>query len=114
PDHDLAQPDGPDEHALYIVLGREVREAAREREHDEPLDAVLPLQLGAPLERGQQRDALASDVLEGVTVERDDRRNAADVLGALAEVAEDGLVPEVDAVEGADGEHAAAVFFDLQ
>ena len=97
-----------EEHLAHEVLGRLLGPRLVERDHEAEVDAGLGQQLELLLEVGEQprRGGRPHD-RGGVPVEGDDGGAQPLGLGPLADLGDDGLVAEVHAVVGADGDDAA-------
>ncbi len=100
----------PVDQDLDHEVGRgELRELLGEREDQHRVHAQLRHQFGPAVVRGEQRRVAAgADDLAGVRVEGDDDGGDAQRPGAVHGVADDELVPAVNAVVGADGDDAAS------
>ena len=98
-----------DQDVVHELLGRELGELRRERDHAEHVDAERLDQLGLAGRLGQHgRVRAGPDHLGRVRVEGHDHRRDAEFSGPVDGVPDDLLVPPVDAVEDADGDHRPA------
>ena len=96
-----------DERMVHELVRRHLRELERERQRAEHVDAELLDQFGPPHDAGQHRRVRAGPHdLGRVRHERDQHAGHAAVGGHLHGVADDRLVPAVDAVEHPDGDDA--------
>ena len=98
-----------DQHLLGEGLRREQRELVGERDHEQLVDALLRDQLGAAVDaREPARDLARAQDLGRHRLERRDRAGRAELLRALQRLVDQPPVPQVDAVERAERDHARA------
>ena len=108
PHHDQARLQLLDQHLLHEVLGRLVRPRLVEGHHHRPVDAALGQQLELLLQAGQLLGRrLRPHHVGGVAVEGDHDGGEPGLGGPLPQVAQQGPVPEMDAVVGPDGDRGA-------
>jgi outer membrane protein TolC len=100
PHIDLSNADCPHQHLLDKRHGSQVREFRGEGQADDHIE-FAGLHKRQFLRRGgdQRRAVLGRQDFQGMRIERQDDRRAADLARALAQSAKDLLMPEVNAVE---------------